>query len=506
MRTNIDQLLNCTPSFNGRLRKESWGGIYMLRNSLTIDVVNEIAYDILSKCDGRHTVNDIIGQMQEEYDSDEQTIYNDVINYIGFALNRRIVKDEGFDINQFKALNGQDEAAVTVQKRFEEYGLNFNVQSREKPPFFKGKGILGLEPNVLSAPLNVLIEFTHNCNLKCIHCFADADCNVTPQGYLEGELSAADWIKVIDNLADAGVFEVFVSGGEAMMRKDIFKIMERITERFGGFCLLSNMTYIDHEAAQKLKELGCYKVEGNLDGYDAATYDEFRGVKGSFEKTVKGIQACLENGIPVRCNVTATKKNIYNLKKIIKTAYEIGVRELVAIPLEPGGRARSNWDEINIPIEEGARLEKFYREVKEWANQEYGDEFFLVVPTSTFMRDEDDKVMQIMDPNRILPFCGAGKFHCSINPHGNVILCPAAGSSIEITPGDCLNMDFKEVWVQADAFRKIRSYDLPCYESCEFQNCTGGCHVRAFQKYGEVVGSPGEDCRKVQMKKLGKTV
>ena len=93
--------------------------------------------------------------------------------------------------------------------------------------------------------------------------------------------------------------------------------------------------------AKDLKRTGCAKVESNLDGYDQETYERFRGVKGSFEKTISGIKACLDEGIQVRCNVMETKMTIFDLKKIVDTAYEIGVRELCVIPLEMGGRAKN---------------------------------------------------------------------------------------------------------------------------------------------------------------------
>lgn len=67
---------------------------------------------------------------------------------------------------------------------------------------------LGLPPYVLSAPLKVLIELTHICNLKCVHCFADADfCKYNEKGYIEGELTTQQWYKVIDNILEAGVLK-----------------------------------------------------------------------------------------------------------------------------------------------------------------------------------------------------------------------------------------------------------------------------------------------------------
>lgn len=502
----FNQILESKPQFNGKLRKEKWGGLYLIRETLTMEGINETSYDILKCCNGQNTVADIIRNITNEYLANPEVIFNEVLEYLIYLMLRKVVEVDSLviDNNFYENIKIERHEGEEISNWKAISGMNYNVESEEKPNFFEGKGVIGVEPNTLSAPINVLIEFTNNCNLACVHCFADSGIGIEIiDGRIKGELSTEEWKHVIDNICDAGTFEIIVSGGEALMRKDIFEIMEYITQKTGGFCLLSNMTLITNEVAEKLKNVGCYKVEGNLDGYDDKTYDEFRGVQGSFQKTVLGIKATLKAGIPVRCNITATKINIYNLKEVVKTAYNLGVRELVAVPLEPGGRARVSWEELEIPMSDSKKLMKYYDEVKQWALDKYGNEFLLVVPTSNFVRDEDLRLKQIMDPNRLMPFCGAGKYHCSVDPYGNVILCPTAGNSIKINPRNCLKSDFKDIWKNADVFREIREFILPCYDNCDCINCTGGCHVRSFQKTGRVVGNPGIDCRKYQIEQLG---
>lgn len=475
-----------SPLLRGRIRKESWGGVYYLRDELSIEILNDTAYEILKHCDGKNTVDDLIRDFTEEYEVNEESLRKDVLSYLEFSLANGMVTIDGLKMDR------------NLQSVVIDSNINYNVGLKEKPGFFGGKGAIGLEPNVLSAPFKVLIEFTHNCNLKCVHCFADADyCPQTPLGYLEGELTTEQWFKVIDNLANTGVFDIFVSGGEPLIRKDILEILRYVKSKGMGFCLLTNMTLIDDAIAKQLKEAGCYKVEGNMDGYDARTYDEFRGVPGAFDATLKGIKACLDNGLSVRCNITTTKKNIYNLKKVVETTYNAGVRELVAVPLEAGGRAHDDWDNLSIPIEECDELEKFFREVMEWKNQVYGDEFTLVLPVDAFSWESNDEVMRIIDPNKMLPVCGAGKYHCSINPYGQVILCPAAGTSIPIVPGNCLEHDFKDIWLNAEAFKEVRKPVNPACSQCEYKTCVGGCHVTLYRERGVLVGSPGKYCRKV---------
>lgn len=502
----LESIMESKPKFEGKIRKEKWGGLYMIRKTLTMEAVNETAYEILIRCTGEKKVNQIIDEISEYYNISRNAIIEDILEYIIYLMLRRVIHVTSFSVDDkfYSKIKTQCHEGQEIGTWEKISGANYNVEKETKPSFFEGKGIIGVEPNTLSAPINVLIEFTNNCNLACVHCFADSgQKSEIINGRIKGELSTEEWKKVIDNIYDSGTFEIIVSGGEALIRDDIFEILEYITLKMGGFCLLSNMTLITPEVAKRLKEIGCYKIEGNLDGYNEETYDQFRGVKGAFNQTVAGIKAALQEGIPVRCNITATKKNIYDLKKVVQTAHKIGVRELVAVPLEPGGRARVSWEELEIPVSESKKLMEFYDDIKRWTLEKYGEEFLLVVPTSNFVRDEDVRVRQIMDPNRLMPFCGAGKYHCSINPYGNVILCPTAGDTIPITPGNCLKYSFKDIWQNANIFKEIREYNLPCYEGCPYTNCTGGCHVRSYQKTGKVVGNPGEDCRRYQMELLG---
>lgn len=490
-------LENSIPKLIGKVRKEKWGGIYYYRAKICIDLLNEIAYDILSLCNHKNTVKDIVNQMKKDYEVDEQILATDINSFMFSAICNHYLTIDGIDreelINKYdlKPLEDIKEMKIEEQPGFE---------------FLQEHKAIGVEPNVLSAPVKVLMELTYNCNLDCVHCFNDfCDKKPVKGGWLEGELNTEQWLKVIDDVVAAGVFDIFLSGGEPLIREDVFEIMRHIKSKNLGFCLLTNTTLITDEIAQKLKKVGCFKVEGNMDGYDAATYDQFRGRKGAFDETVKGIQACLRNGVGVRVNVTATKKNVFDLKKIIRTAQKIGVKELCVVPLEPGGRAQENWSDLNLTLDDHAELKEFYDEIGDWVKKEYGDDFIFVGPVDLLLKERDNEVANLVDPNQMLPLCGAGKYHCSINPTGNVILCPTAGETIKITPGNCLDYEFKDIWINADVFKAVRDVNnMPGCQTCDLRGtCGGGCQVAVFQKYGEVAaGRDPEMCRREFVKKV----
>lgn len=476
------------PTCQGRLREESWGGLHYIRDLTCINLVNDVAHFALSRCDGVNTIAEIEALVEAAFDAPPEQIRSDLHSYLLYCARYGYVTVPGRTRADFGEPNATEDAAT-------------------ESAMLGRLGVIGLGQYALSAPLKVLIETTHNCNLRCVHCFANAAYELeAPDGYLPGELTGDEWCRVIDNVAKANVFDLFVSGGEPLARRDIFDILAHVKSRGMGFCLLSNLTLLDDEAAFRLKELDCYKIEGNMDGPDAESYDAFRGVPGAFDLTLRGIRACQKAGIGIRLNVTATKLNIFRLKEIVRTVADLGITELAAVPLERGGRAREDWEKLSFTIDEQVRLTEHYKEVSAWIAATYGSDFCFVGPTDFVLDNRDNRIVDLVDPNRILPLCGAGKFHCSIAPNGRVILCPTAGQMIPITPGDALREDFGHIWRTADVFHTLRNIDIPVCRSCEYQNCGGGCQVNAYLKYGKIGVHPDTDCRKVyyaSMKKAG---
>jgi radical SAM protein with 4Fe4S-binding SPASM domain len=479
----MDTILYKKPNILGKIRKESFGGIFWMNDMARIDMLNDVAVDILEKCNGSNTVSKIIDQILEDYDVLPQKAEVDVIDYLLTCAAVGYIN--GIDIS--------DEIKEKAKSKFD------TTTPNEYCNFLGENGLIGVGKNTLSAPMKVLIEFTKNCNLRCVHCFADADCRVTSDGYLDGELTKEQWFQIIDNVKEAEVFDIFVSGGEALLRKDFFDIMEYIKEKGLEFCLLTNATLITDEIAKKLKAFGCFKVEANMDGFDEDSYDSFRGCKGSFAATVNGIKACLKNDLPIRCNVTITKINIKWLKQIADTAYQIGVREVCCVPLEQGGRADANWERLHVTVEDN--VEFHYSEVTQYVQEKYGDKMMFIAPIERHVANdfgEDNKVHAFWDPNGLMPACGAGKYHCSINPFGDVILCPTAGDFVKFEPNGLLKHSLRDVWTNAQTFVDIRN-TMPkqCF-GCKHIECDRGCALTMYRKYGRMDVQIEDECLNIQ--------
>ncbi|MGG6849336.1 UNVERIFIED_CONTAM: PqqD family peptide modification chaperone [Streptococcus canis] len=443
----------------GIVRSEKFGGIYYERDRLVIEMLNQIGYEIIKMIESGYSYDEIVKRLYSTYDVDYEILKNDVSTYINYLLKSKYVISENTNLNGKTDLQPYSSVAT--------YDNNF-----QKKDF-----ILGMEPYELKSPLKVLLELTYSCNLKCIHCFADAEfCSKSK--LINEELSYSDWCKIIDNILKNEVFEILLSGGEATMRGDLINICEYIHSKGRGYSLLTNATLIDRNMANELKRTGCVKVESNLDGYNAETYEAFRGVKGSFNQTISGIKACLDAGLQVRCNVMETKLTIFNLKEIVDLAYNIGVREVCVIPLEMGGRAK-NIKNLCFEENDMESLNNFYEEVNRWFDDKYKNTDMILFTPNQFSRGES-KYSKIFDIENIMPRCGAGLIHCTINPFGVVKMCPTDHSLLVKENNNALKEDLGFIWRNSEVLKKVRGKHFKKCVRCE-EVCGMECPVIRYE-------------------------
>lgn len=455
----------------GIVRSEKFGGIYYERDRLVIEMLNQIGYEIIKMIESGYSYDEIVKRLYSTYDVDYEILKNDVSTYINYLLKSKYVISENTNLNGKTDLQPYSSVAT--------YDNNF-----QKKDF-----ILGMEPYELKSPLKVLLELTYSCNLKCIHCFADAEfCSKSK--LINEELSYSDWCKIIDNILKNEVFEILLSGGEATMRGDLINICEYIHSKGRGYSLLTNATLIDRNMANELKRTGCVKVESNLDGYNAETYEAFRGVKGSFNQTISGIKACLDAGLQVRCNVMETKLTIFNLKEIVDLAYNIGVREVCVIPLEMGGRAK-NIKNLCFEENDMESLNNFYEEVNRWFDDKYKNTDMILFTPNQFSRGES-KYSKIFDIENIMPRCGAGLIHCTINPFGVVKMCPTDHSLLVKENNNVLKEDLGYIWENSEVLKKVRGESFKKCVHCT-EVCGMECPVIRYEEkkdltYGCMIG------------------
>jgi radical SAM protein with 4Fe4S-binding SPASM domain len=192
----------------------------------------------------------------------------------------------------------------------------------------------------------VVWNLTRTCNLKCVHCYTASEAKKYP-----GEIDAAKAKEVLDDLADFKVPAVLFSGGEPLVRPDLFELAEHARSRDIHVVLSTNGTLIDRSTAQRLKDLQFAYVGISLDSAIPRVHDEFRGVAGAFERTMRGFRHCREVGQKVGLRLTLTRHTAQNLDKLFDLIEVEGIDRACFYHLCPAGRGK----DIFAPTPEQAR-------------------------------------------------------------------------------------------------------------------------------------------------------
>ncbi len=180
----------------------------------------------------------------------------------------------------------------------------------------------------------VVWNLTYRCNLICRHCYAGS----MDRRY-SGELSTREGLSLISVLGDYGVPVIIFSGGEPILRDDIYEIAVEAVKMGIKPALSTNGTLITDRVAERLKDSGFYYTGISIDG-DRATNDYFRGKDGAFDKALSGLRACLKAGLRTGLRFTVTRKTVESLPFIFDLAKKEGVQRLYISHLVYVGRGR----------------------------------------------------------------------------------------------------------------------------------------------------------------------
>ncbi len=185
----------------------------------------------------------------------------------------------------------------------------------------------------------VVWNVTRACNLKCVHCYNDSGrCRATD------ELSTADAKRVLDDLAQFGVPSVLFSGGEPLMRPDLFELIGYAVERGVRAVISTNGTLITTDKARQIKQHGVSYVGISLDGIGPVN-DKFRGVAGAFERAVGGIKNCQDASVRIGLRLTLTKKNVQDLESLFDFFESQQIERACFYHFVPSGRGGTMADE-----------------------------------------------------------------------------------------------------------------------------------------------------------------
>lgn len=323
-------------------------------------------------------------------------------------------------------------------------------------------------------------EVTRSCNLNCVHCRASAE-----KGPYPGELDTEKCLEILDQIASIGKPIVILTGGEPLLREDIFELSRHGTQLGLRMVMATNATLLTPEFAQKMKSSGIQRVSVSLDRATAVKHDQFRKVPGAFEGTLGGVEILKKAGIEFQVNTTVTKHNVHEVQEILDMVIDLGAVAHHIFLLVPTGRAK---DMINQEIDAQAYeklLHWFYhagKEVPIHLKATCAPHYYRILRQEAHKKGEKVN-FETYGLDAVTRGCLGGISFCFVSHEGIVQPC----GYLELNSGDLKKSSFGEIWEKSQKFNQLRNfsdYKGKCGQ-CEYIKVCGGCRARAFEATGD---------------------
>ena len=315
----------------------------------------------------------------------------------------------------------------------------------------------------------VYLEVTDLCNLSCSYCYAKPDSKV------KRKLNTEDIFGVIDELASIGVLKIIFTGGEALLHKDIFKILGYTKSKKIDFSLFTNGTLLNRNTVKKLKALNPESIAISVDSNRAEIHDMNRGA-ACFSRTLKGIRLLHREKIPIRINSTILKgvnDKTEDIEGAIRFFMRKGASRIVMGPIMAYGKGVESEDLI-LPLNKSAEIAAIFKKhMKELKSKHYEKRTPPLKLSASFRPNNGD-------PHSV---CGVGTSACYIRSDGDVILCPVLREK-KYCAGNILNKGLRKIWLNSGVFNHFRTNTVnniaECRECAIKLKCVGGCKARAL--------------------------
>jgi radical SAM protein with 4Fe4S-binding SPASM domain len=319
----------------------------------------------------------------------------------------------------------------------------------------------------LGIPLSVQLDLTYRCNERCIHCYLDHTDR--------GEMTTAEIKDLLGQLADAGVFYLTISGGEILMRRDFFEILEYARARTFCIKLKTNGVLIRAREAERIRSLGVESVQISIYSHRPEVHDAITKMPGSLRQSIDAMCLLRSHGLHVIIANVLMVQNVQDHAGVRALATELGAQytlDPTITPMMDGDRSvlRLNVDE--------AALRQVFRNESLVGNVEE----FCAPPQSA---DEDAL--------ESLP-CSAGHTACYVSPYGDVYPCV----QFPLPSGNVRRTKFADIWRDSPQLNEVRSItlgDLPACSQCAHGGSCTRCPGLAFLE-GSMRGPSYQDCEK----------
>jgi radical SAM protein with 4Fe4S-binding SPASM domain len=311
---------------------------------------------------------------------------------------------------------------------------------------------------VLFAPYELSWILTQKCNLNCRHCLIPESCG-------SPEISSEEIRAIIRQIIELKIFRVRISGGEPLVHRDLFTVLDALGKANVTLTLFTNGTLINRRVAKRLAACPVKYYNVSLDGSRAEIHDAIRGA-GSFDKAVKGIKNVIAQGGDVTTAVTLTRLNYHDAEKTVLLAKRLGAQRVQFVELMYLGNAVCNADDIAMTANERFELLTIVRGLK----IKYGG---FIVGSIAGQLESADSLRLSPKPRFPLKVstCVAGMIRCAIRPDGWVAPCERLWF---LKAGDLRKKSLQEIWRHSpllQTFRKpfvINKKNMPACSKCRF--------------------------------------
>ena len=358
-------------------------------------------------------------------------------------------------------------------------------------------------------PRLIFWETTAACNLRCVHCRrVEVADQLTPF-----DLSTEEAFTLIDQIAEVGRPIFILSGGEPLMRPDIFEIARHASDAGLIVALATNGTMIDDALAARIKESGVKRVSISFDGADPATHNVFRGQEGSFEAAVRGVRALRAVGVPVQINTTVAKHNQEQLEQILQLTKDLDAIALHLFLLVPVGCGVEIADDQMVSAADYERIlnwlydteiaepdlqlkatcaPHYFRVMRQRRAEERRRGIQRELPASHHRQLHGHRGNGHPhghgnggppQMHAATKGCLAGTGVCFVSHRGEIFPC----GYLPVSAGNVRKQTFGEIWQNSPLFAELRDPDLlkgKC-GACQFKHVCAGCRARAYGMTGD---------------------
>ncbi len=319
----------------------------------------------------------------------------------------------------------------------------------------------------LGVPMSVQLDLTYRCNERCVHCYLDHDDH--------GEMTTAEIKHLLDEMAEAGVFMLTLSGGEIFLRKDFFEILEHARRLTFCIKLKTNAIMIHEREAARIRDLGVESIQISIYSHRPEVHDAITLVHGSLKRSSTRFVSSSSQGLKVIIANVLMVQNMQDYEGVRALADELGVESTLdptVTPMMDGDRSTLNLGVDNAALQGLFRNESLVGNVEE----------FCAVPP----RPGEDELQS-------LP-CSAGHTACYVSPYGDFYPCV----QFPLTCGNVRQQRFVDIWRNSEQLKEVRSIrvkDLSgCSQCTHVTNCTR-CPGLAYME-GNMRGPSTQDCEK----------